>query len=54
MYFARNDPTPGVDYALMARHLLDRGADPRAVSPFPTGIAAIDELLSGARANPLA
>jgi ankyrin repeat protein len=52
MYFARNDPTPGVDYALVARHLLDRGADARAVSPFPTGIAGIDEVLSGPRANP--
>jgi hypothetical protein len=52
MYFARNDPHPGVDYARVARHLTDRGADPRCVSPFPTGIAAIDEVLSGPRANP--
>jgi ankyrin repeat protein len=48
MYFARNDPYPGVDYAVVARRLLDRGADPRAVSPFPTGIEAIDALLTQA------
>jgi ankyrin repeat protein len=45
MYFARNDPVPGADYLATAEVLIAAGANVHAVSPFPTGIDAIDDLL---------
>lgn len=45
MYFARIDPVPGADYLAMADVLIAAGANARAVSPFPTGINDIDDLL---------
>jgi ankyrin repeat protein len=45
VYFARHARQPGVDYAAMVERLLAAGADARAVTPFPTGDAAIDALL---------
>jgi ankyrin repeat protein len=45
VYFARNDPWPGVDYAQVVAHLIGLGADKSEVSPRPVGIAAIDTLL---------
>jgi hypothetical protein len=51
LHFAREDPR--ADYLPMTNMLIAAGADARAVSPFPTGIEAIDDVLRrhGARPN---
>ncbi|NUQ11881.1 MAG: ankyrin repeat domain-containing protein [Gemmatimonadaceae bacterium] len=45
VWFARHAPVAGVDYAAMVRRLLDAGADPGEVHPFPTGDPVLDKLL---------
>ncbi|MGH9889712.1 MAG: ankyrin repeat domain-containing protein, partial [bacterium] len=47
-YFAVNSPFPGADYGAVFEILLAAGANPREVSPFPLGIAALDALIEGA------
>jgi len=39
-------PFPGVDYLPVIRALLEGGADPKAVSPYPTGNRGVDALLA--------
>ena len=53
VYFALRAPKRGVDYVPVIERLIVRGADVRAVSPFPTGDDRIDALLAkhGARAS---
>jgi hypothetical protein len=45
LHFALYIPVPGVDYAPIVARLVKAGADVRVVDPFPTGNAAIDEVL---------
>jgi ankyrin repeat protein len=45
VYFAVRGPKRGVDYMPVIERLIARGADIRAVGPFPTGDSAIDDLL---------
>jgi len=47
VYFAVRGPKRGIDYLPVIERLIARGADIRAVGPFPTGDAAIDDLLCG-------
>jgi ankyrin repeat protein len=47
LHFALYLPVSGVDYVPIVRMLVDAGADVRAVDPFPTGDARIDEALGG-------
>jgi ankyrin repeat protein len=45
LHFALYTPVPGVDYAPIVERLVKAGADVRVVDPFPTGNAAIDDVL---------
>ena len=45
VYFAIRGPKRGIDYVPVVERLIARGADVRAVGAFPTGDAAIDDLL---------
>ena len=46
VYFAVRGPKRGIEYMPVLERLIVRGADVRAVGPFPTGDDAIDALLS--------
>ncbi len=48
-WVAGHGPLPGVDYPYFARRLLDAGASAGAVTPFPTGLADLDEVLRDRR-----
>lgn len=45
VWFAQNAPSAGVNYAIIVRQLLEAGADPMEVYPFPTGSPVLDELV---------
>jgi hypothetical protein len=44
-YFVRQQPRDSLDYVPVVRLLLSAGANAKAVTPFPLGNPAIDEML---------